>query len=149
MRALLSRQELTFNARFDATDAPAGSTEKIEILRKRLELGLPLWHGSDRYDYNGLTGANRHVQADDIRAGKRNPSDKTRKLEGREVRPCRDLGPGAKRQHLEVARNSRRTPRKTPNADSQRPRQQHGLHAVDADPGDAYRLSVGSHAHPG
>ena len=27
--------------KFDATDAPAGSPEKIEVLRKRLELGLP------------------------------------------------------------------------------------------------------------
>jgi hypothetical protein len=44
---------------FDSTDAPAGSPEKIEILRKRLELGLPLWHEEDRYDYNGLTGAIR------------------------------------------------------------------------------------------
>lgn len=46
-------------AKFDSTDAPAGSPEKIEILRKRLELGLPLWHDNDRYDYNGLTGAIR------------------------------------------------------------------------------------------
>jgi len=37
----------------------SGLLEKIEILRKRLELGLPLWHDSDRYDYNGLTGAIR------------------------------------------------------------------------------------------
>jgi len=44
---------------FDSTDAPAGSQEKIEILRKRLELGLPLWHEEDRYDYSGLTGAIR------------------------------------------------------------------------------------------
>ena len=44
---------------FDATDAPAGSPEKIEILRKRLELGLPLWHDADRYDYNNLVGAIR------------------------------------------------------------------------------------------
>lgn len=44
---------------FDATDAPAGSQEKIEILRRRLELGLPLWHDSDRYDYSGLVGAIR------------------------------------------------------------------------------------------
>ena len=44
---------------FDSTDAAAGSPEKIEILRKRLELGLPLWHNDDRYDYNGLTGAIR------------------------------------------------------------------------------------------
>ena len=46
-------------ASFNATDAPAGSPEKIEILRKRLELGLPLWHDNDRYDYTGLTDAIR------------------------------------------------------------------------------------------
>ena len=44
---------------FSSTDAPAGSEEKIEILRRRIELGLPLWHDEDRYDYNGLTGAIR------------------------------------------------------------------------------------------
>jgi len=44
---------------FEATDAPAGSQEKIEILRRRIELGLPLWHEEDRVDYSGLTGAIR------------------------------------------------------------------------------------------
>jgi hypothetical protein len=44
---------------FLATDAPAGSLEKIEILRRRVELGLPLWHEKDRSDYSGLTGAVR------------------------------------------------------------------------------------------
>ena len=44
---------------FSATDAPAGSDEKIEALRKRVELGMPLWHREDRVDYNGLTGAIR------------------------------------------------------------------------------------------
>lgn len=44
---------------FEATDAPAGSEEKIEILRRRVESGLPLWHGLDREDYTGLTGAVR------------------------------------------------------------------------------------------
>ncbi|MBP85598.1 MAG: hypothetical protein CMJ64_02605 [Planctomycetaceae bacterium] len=44
---------------FESTNAPAGSDEKIEILRKRVELGLPLWHDSDRVDYSGLTGAVR------------------------------------------------------------------------------------------
>jgi hypothetical protein len=44
---------------FNATGAPAGSEEKIEILRRRVELGQPLWHGSDRKDYSGLTGAVR------------------------------------------------------------------------------------------
>ncbi|MBW3596486.1 MAG: hypothetical protein KY475_04330 [Planctomycetes bacterium] len=44
---------------FDRTDAPAGSSEKIEILRKRIESGQPLWHREDRKDYAGLTGAIR------------------------------------------------------------------------------------------
>jgi hypothetical protein len=44
---------------FLATDAPAGSAEKIEILRRRVEQGLPLWHAEDRADYSGLTGAVR------------------------------------------------------------------------------------------
>jgi hypothetical protein len=44
---------------FLPTDAPAGSPEKIDVLRKRVELGLPLWHDHDRMDYTGLTGAVR------------------------------------------------------------------------------------------
>jgi hypothetical protein len=44
---------------FVPTDAPAGSPEKIEILRARVEQGLPLWHPNDRFDYAGLTGAIR------------------------------------------------------------------------------------------
>jgi len=44
---------------FDATDAPAGSESKIDALRARVELGLPLWHPQDRADYAGLTGAIR------------------------------------------------------------------------------------------
>lgn len=44
---------------FDATEAPAGSDEKIEILRRRIAMGVPLWHDSDRQDYSGLTGAVR------------------------------------------------------------------------------------------
>ena len=44
---------------FEPTDAPAGSDEKIEALRQRVELGMPLWHVEDREDYSGLTGAVR------------------------------------------------------------------------------------------
>jgi hypothetical protein len=44
---------------FSCTDAPAGSAAKIEILRRRVEKGQPLWHGEDRADYSGLTGAVR------------------------------------------------------------------------------------------
>jgi hypothetical protein len=44
---------------FSATDAPAGSDEKIETLRRRVEMGQPLWHELDREDYAGLSGAVR------------------------------------------------------------------------------------------
>lgn len=44
---------------FQPTDAPAGSDEKIEALRQRVLSGQPLWHGEDRQDYSGLTGAVR------------------------------------------------------------------------------------------
>lgn len=44
---------------FSATDAPAGSGDKIAALRRRVELGMPLWHTEDRRDYTGLTGAIR------------------------------------------------------------------------------------------
>ena len=44
---------------FEPTNAPAGSQAKIDELRQRVELGLPLWHGEDRVDYSGLTGAVR------------------------------------------------------------------------------------------
>ena len=45
--------------KFMPTDAPAGSSEKIEVLRRRVELGQPLWHRDDRVDYAGLTGVIR------------------------------------------------------------------------------------------
>ena len=44
---------------FEATDAPAGSPDKIEMLRRRVESGVPLWHDKDRVDYTGLTAAIR------------------------------------------------------------------------------------------
>ena len=44
---------------FTSTDAPAGSEAKIEMLRNRVLEGMPLWHGEDRQDYSGLTGAIR------------------------------------------------------------------------------------------
>jgi len=44
---------------FRATDAPAGTNDKIEALRARVESGMPLWHEEDRKDYTGLTGAIR------------------------------------------------------------------------------------------
>ncbi len=41
----------------DATEVPPtpampGSKEKLAILAERLQLGLPLWHDSDRRTYN-------------------------------------------------------------------------------------------------
>jgi len=44
---------------FSATDAPAGSRAKIDILAARVQRGEPLWHNEDRSDYSGLTGAIR------------------------------------------------------------------------------------------
>ncbi len=44
---------------FIPTDAPAGSEDKIEALRQRVLSGQPLWHGDDRKDYTGLSGAIR------------------------------------------------------------------------------------------
>ncbi len=44
---------------FVSTSAPAGSQDKIEAMRKRVELGVPLWHDEDRADYSGLTAAVR------------------------------------------------------------------------------------------
>ena len=47
------------SAEFRATEAPAGSENKLAVLARRVELGLPLWHPEDRSDYSGLTGAVR------------------------------------------------------------------------------------------
>lgn len=44
---------------FLATDAPAGSRAKINVLAERVLRGEPLWHPEDRPDYSGLTGAVR------------------------------------------------------------------------------------------
>jgi hypothetical protein len=44
---------------FDATSAPAGSKEKLDVLAERVLRGEPLWHPEDRPDYTGLTGAVR------------------------------------------------------------------------------------------
>ena len=42
---------------FSATKAVPGSNEKVSILAERLRQGLPLWHPSDRRDYEGLSSA--------------------------------------------------------------------------------------------
>ncbi len=42
---------------FEPTELPAGSWEKIKLLRRRVEMGVPMWHGADRSDYDGLVGA--------------------------------------------------------------------------------------------
>jgi hypothetical protein len=44
---------------FQPTDAPAGSRRKLDIMARRIEKGLPLWHPEDRADYSGLTGVVR------------------------------------------------------------------------------------------
>jgi hypothetical protein len=37
-----------------ATAAMPGSTEKLDVLAERLQQGLPLWHPSDRRNYEDL-----------------------------------------------------------------------------------------------
>jgi hypothetical protein len=44
---------------FEATAAPAGSKEKLDVMAERVLRGEPLWHPEDRPDYSGLTGAVR------------------------------------------------------------------------------------------
>ncbi len=44
---------------FVSTNAAAGSPEKLAVLARRVELGLPLWHPEDRADYSELEGAIR------------------------------------------------------------------------------------------
>ena len=44
---------------FEATEAPAGSRAKLNVLAERVRQGRPLWHDNDRADYSGLTGAVR------------------------------------------------------------------------------------------
>jgi len=44
---------------FVPSDLAAGTPEKIELLRQRVEMGVPLWHEQDRADYNDLVGVIR------------------------------------------------------------------------------------------
>lgn len=40
--------------RFAATRAMPGTEEKLEVLAARLQEGLPLWHGSDRTEWDDI-----------------------------------------------------------------------------------------------
>ena len=37
---------------YDSTGAMPGSNEKLSVMAARVEAGLPLWHGSDRTEYD-------------------------------------------------------------------------------------------------
>ena len=39
-------------SRYDATRAMPGTDEKLTVLAERVQAGLPLWHESDRTDYD-------------------------------------------------------------------------------------------------
>jgi hypothetical protein len=49
------------SASFQATGAPPGSLEKLELLRQRVGLGQPLWHENDRTDFAGLKSAEKSI----------------------------------------------------------------------------------------
>ena len=42
----------TESGQFEATKALPGSDEKLDILARRVEAGLPLWHPHDRRTYD-------------------------------------------------------------------------------------------------
>lgn len=42
---------------YQPTDAAPGSPEKIAVLHARALAGFPLWHPSDRADFNGWKGS--------------------------------------------------------------------------------------------
>ena len=44
--------EETENVEYDATKALPGTNEKLSVLARRIQEGLPLWHPQDRLAYN-------------------------------------------------------------------------------------------------
>ena len=40
---------------YQPTDLAPGTVEKIEVLRERARIGVPLFHPHDRNDYRGLS----------------------------------------------------------------------------------------------
>jgi hypothetical protein len=40
---------------FDSTTAMPGTGEKLQVLARRIQEGLPLWHAHDRTDYDEET----------------------------------------------------------------------------------------------
>ena len=64
---------------FAPTDAPAGSRDKLEVLARRIQEGLPLWHPEDRPDYSGLTGVVRPRRIAGRAASNADQSDYCRK----------------------------------------------------------------------
>ena len=44
---------------FVPSDQAVGTPEKIELLRQRVEMGVPLWHEQDRSDYHDLVAVVR------------------------------------------------------------------------------------------
>lgn len=43
--------EMSARGEYDSTEAMPGTEEKIAVLARRLERGLPLWHPRDRRTY--------------------------------------------------------------------------------------------------
>jgi hypothetical protein len=47
-------QDATPQESFRSTRALPGTTDKLDVLAERVRLGQPLWHPSDRQDYDDL-----------------------------------------------------------------------------------------------
>jgi hypothetical protein len=46
--------ELPQSGKYPATGAMPGTNRKLEVLAERIRQGLPLWHPSDRSDYDQM-----------------------------------------------------------------------------------------------
>ena len=44
--------EMTNDKEYEQTRAMPGTMEKLQIMAERVSLGLPLWHPSDRINYD-------------------------------------------------------------------------------------------------
>ena len=44
--------EMTSDNEYEQTRAMPGTMEKLQVMAKRISLGLPLWHPSDRINYD-------------------------------------------------------------------------------------------------
>ena len=58
-KSILKSFLATQDSDYRATNAAAGTREKLDVITERVRSNLPLWHVDDKQHYDGLTGAIR------------------------------------------------------------------------------------------